>query len=94
MEYGSRRNRLLEVLSGKAENYLYPLFWQHGDQKEVLEEYVEKIKESGCGAFCVESRPHPDFLGEGWWRDLGILLGKAEELGMKVWILEIGRAHV
>ncbi len=88
MEYGSRRNRLLEVLSGKAENYLYPLFWQHGDQKEVLEEYVEKIKESGCGAFCVESRPHPDFLGEGWWRDLGILLGKAEELGMKVWILD------
>ena len=81
-------NRLLQVLQGKENNYLYPFFWMHGASEETLDEYVEKIKESGCGAFCVESRPHPDFLGEGWWKDMDFLLQKAEELDMKVWILD------
>lgn len=81
-------NRVKQLLEGKGENYLYPFFWQHGQTKEVLETYVDKIKEMGIGAVCIESRPHPDFLGEGWWRDIDIILARAEELGMKVWILD------
>ena len=42
----------------------------------------------GCRAFCVESRTHPDFLNEGWWSDMEMILTKAESLGMKVWILD------
>ena len=34
-----------------------------------------------------ESRPHPDFVGEGWWRDLDIIMAKAKELNMRVWVL-------
>ena len=82
------KNRLLEVLKGQEDNYLLPFFWVHGETREVIEEYIEKMYQAGCRAFCVESRPHPDFLGDGWWKDMDIILEKAEELSMKVWILD------
>ncbi|WP_321018626.1 hypothetical protein [Eisenbergiella porci] len=83
-----KQSRLRQVLEGKEENYLYPFFWQHGQTKEVLEDYIDKIYESNIRALCIESRPHPDFLGAGWWRDMDIILAKAQHLGMKVWILD------
>ena len=36
----------------------------------------------------MESRPHPDFAGEGWWRDMDIILAEAKKRGMKVWLLD------
>lgn len=72
----------------RIENCLYPFFWQHGESSEVLSSYVDKIYASGMRGFCIEARPHPDFLGKGWWHDLDLLLGKAKEKGMKVWILD------
>ena len=80
--------RLREVLEGKGDNYILPFFWQHGETKELLEEGMEKICACGIRAVCVESRPHPDFLGDGWWRDMDIILHKAKELGMRVWVLD------
>ena len=82
------KDRLYEVLKGQEENYLLPFFWVHGETKEVIGEYIEKMYEAGCRAFCVESRPHPDFLGDGWWSDMDFILSKAESLSMKVWILD------
>lgn len=69
-------------------NYLYPFFWQHGETKEVLEEYMDRIYASGMKAVCIEARPHPDFVGKGWWNDLSIILNKAKENDMKIWILD------
>ena len=66
----------------------YPFFWQHGESKELLEEGMQRIYDSGIKAVCVESRPHPDFVGEGWWRDLDIIMAKAKELNMRVWVLD------
>lgn len=80
--------RLKEVLEGKGENYILPFFWQHGEAKELLEEGMEKIFACGIRAVCVESRPHPDFVGDGWWRDMDIIMEKAKELGMRVWVLD------
>jgi hypothetical protein len=80
--------RLEEVLAGKGENYILPFFWQHGENRELLREGMKRIRESGIRAVCVESRPHPDFLGESWWRDMDIVLECAQELGMKVWVLD------
>ena len=70
------------------ENYLYPFFWQHGEDHDVLKKYMEKI--SGCGmkGVCVEARPHPDFVGNGWWKDMDFILDKAKKLDMKLWILD------
>lgn len=70
------------------ENGLYPFFWQHGEVPEVLKEYMEKIAESGMKGACVEARPHPDFVGDGWWHDMDLIIAEAKRLGMKLWILD------
>ena len=69
-------------------NYLYPFFWLHGEEPEVLTEYIEKISESGMQGLCIESRPHPDFVGEGWWKDVDHILAELKKRNMKMWILD------
>ncbi|SCP99522.1 hypothetical protein [Anaerobium acetethylicum] len=80
--------QLQEVLLGKEGNYIFPFFWQHGEEENVLREYMNAIHQSNIRAICVESRPHPDFCGEQWWHDMDIILKEAEKLKMKVWILD------
>jgi len=77
-----------DLLAGKSGNYLLPFFWLHGEDEPILRNYMKAIHESGCGAVCVESRPHPDFCGEKWWRDMDIILDEARKRAMKVWILD------
>ncbi len=66
-----------------------PLYWLHGDESQAkLEEYVGKIVEGGNGCFTAESRPHNDWLGEGWYRDLQICLDAAKRNNLKMWIFD------
>jgi hypothetical protein len=66
-----------------------PLFWLHGDEsKERLELLLDKVAESGNGCFTAESRPHRDWLGEGWYRDLDICLQAAKKHDLKMWIFD------
>lgn len=81
-------SKLYDILNGKEENYLLPFYWQHGDHRETIPREIERIYKSGARAFCVESRPHRDFVGEGWWADMDIILREAKARGMKVWILD------
>lgn len=69
-------------------NHILPFFWQHGESEEILRENLAKIDETGIKAVCVESRPHPDFVGEKWWEDLRIIIDEAKRRNMKVWILD------
>ena len=62
-----------EVRQGLEGSYLLPFFWQHGAEESVLRTLMEKIQEANIHEICVESRPHPDFCGPGWWRDLDII---------------------
>ncbi|MCM3174942.1 glycosyl hydrolase [Paenibacillus sp. MER 99-2] len=80
--------KLTEVLEKKESNYILPFFWQHGEEEHVLREHMQIIDESGIKAVCVESRPHPDFVGPRWWTDLDIIMDEARERNMKVWILD------
>jgi len=80
--------RLSDVLSQKENNYLLPFYWQHGDHYNLIPQQIRRIYDSGCRAFCVESRPHPDFVGDTWWRDMELILKEAKELGMQVWLLD------
>ena len=80
--------RLSDVLRNRYGNYCLPFFWQRGDSGEVLTQEIDKIYESGIRAFCVESRVHEDFCGEGWWEDFGLILLEAEKRNMKVWLLD------
>lgn len=45
-----------------------------GEDEEILRDYVRKIYESGIKALCIEARPHPDFLGNKWWKDVDAII--------------------
>lgn len=80
--------KIQKLLAGKGGNYLLPFFWQHGEDEAVLRRYMQVIHDCNIGAVCVESRPHPDFCGPGWWHDMDIILDEARKRDMKVWILD------
>jgi len=76
-------------LPPEARRLTGPLFWLHGDEsRERLELEVAKVAEGGNGCFTAESRPHNDWLGEGWYRDLGICLDAAKRHGLQMWIFD------
>lgn len=81
-------SRIDEALHNQNDNYILPFFWQHGESEDVLRKYMRVIHEMGIQAVCIESRPHPDFVGPGWWHDVDIIMDEARTRGMKVWILD------
>ncbi len=66
-----------------------PLYWMHGDETpEQLTGVLAKVVEGGNGIFTAESRPHKDWLGEGWYRDLGICLDFARSNNLQMVIFD------
>ena len=66
-----------------------PLFWLHGDESpERLNAILDKAAEAGNGTFTAESRPHKEWLSEGWYRDLGVCLDAAKRLDMEMWLFD------
>ncbi len=80
--------KIRSLIDEKGENHILPFFWQHGEDEATLRKYMAVIHQAGIGAVCVESRPHPDFCGPKWWRDMYVILDEARTRGMKVWILD------
>lgn len=80
--------KIRKLLAGYSPNNIFPFLWMHGEDESTLREYMGAIADAGMRAVCVESRPHPDFMGEGWWRDMDIILDEAIKRGMHVWILD------
>lgn len=80
--------RLDDILQNKTGYHLFPFYWQHGDHRQKIPEQIERISQSGCRGFCVESRPHPAFGKDGWWEDLDLILQEAKKRDMHVWLLD------
>ena len=80
--------QLHEILTGSGSNYLLPFFWMKDLGQDKLRQRVKEVYDSGCRAFCVESRTHDDFAGEHWWQDMDVLLDEAEKRDMQVWVLD------
>ncbi len=84
----------MEELSGycgagrRPADRIMPFLWLHGEEEALIREGMARIFDSGIGAVCVESRPHPDFLGDKWWRDLDAVLDEAKKRRMRVWVLD------
>lgn len=72
-------------------NSIYPFFWQQGEDHAILLRELEKIRQSGVGGFCVEARPHPDFGGPHWWRDMDMIMDYARTHDLQVWLLDDDR---
>ena len=68
--------------------HIFPFLWMRGESEDILRRELSKIRECGISAVCVEARPHDDFCGPLWWRDLDIVLDEAQKHEMKVWILD------
>ena len=47
----------------KQAPFIFPFLWMHGEDERMIRRYVRAIHDSNLEAFCVESRPHPDFAG-------------------------------
>ena len=85
----AKMEALFRELPMEAKRLTGPLFWLHGDEsKDRLEMYLDKVAESGNGSFTAESRPHRDWLGEGWYRDLSICLEAAKRHNLQMWIFD------
>jgi hypothetical protein len=81
--------RQFHELPSEARRLCGPLFWLHGDDNQQrLEMYVGKVAEGGNGCFTTESRPHSDWMGPGWYRDLAICLAAAKKHDLKMWIFD------
>ncbi|MDO4849695.1 MAG: glycoside hydrolase family 2 [Coriobacteriia bacterium] len=72
----------------RYENRVLPFLWMKGEDHETIAEYLAAIAGADIHEVCLESRPHPDFCGDGWWSDLGFIIEKCKELGLKIWILD------
>ena len=66
---------------------IFPFFWVTGKKADFKAE-IAAMAQCGIKSFCVESRIHPDFCGDGWWRDFDEILRYAEEFDMTVWVLD------
>lgn len=81
--------RLFRELPPEARRLTGPLFWLHGDESpDKLRLYVGKVLEGGNGSFTPESRPHSDWLGPGWWRDMDICVEEARKNNLDLWIFD------
>ncbi len=80
--------KINELLKGTVGDYIFPFFWQHGEEEETLRDYMRAIDEANIHSVCVECRPHPDFCGEKWWQDMDVILDEAHKRNMHVWILD------
>lgn len=80
--------RSTQVLSGTYENHVLPFLWLRSESHESLTEYLEAIAAADIHEVCLESRPHPDFCGDGWWADLAFIIDECKRLGMGIWILD------
>ncbi len=67
---------------------ILPLFWQRGEKESVIRNEIRQMHEKGIKGFIAESRPHPDFLGPGWWKDVDIMLDEARQRKMRVWFFD------
>ena len=71
---------------------IIPLFWQHGEEESILRQEIRQMHENGINGFILEARPHPDFLGPRWWKDVDIIIDEAKQRKMQVWFF--GRLHL
>ncbi|MGE4286233.1 MAG: glycosyl hydrolase [Phycisphaerae bacterium] len=82
------QSRFIELPS-ESRRLTGPLYWLHGDESaELLDSCLQKVAEGGNGCFTAESRPHNDWLGEGWYRDLQICLEAAKKYDLDMWIFD------
>lgn len=81
-------NVLTQVQEGKSGSHVLPFLWMKGEDNQRIKEELDRIEECGIREVCLESRPHPDFCGPGWWKNLDFIMEEAQKRHMRVWVLD------
>jgi hypothetical protein len=71
-----------------AQPPLVPLVFVHGEDEATIRKVIGEVASAGNTGFVWESRPHPDYLGPKWWKDLGIAIDEARKRNLEVWIFD------
>lgn len=79
---------LTQVQEGKSGSHVLPFLWMKGEDNQRIKEELDRIEECGIREVCLESRPHPDFCGPGWWKNLDFIMEEAQKRHMRVWVLD------
>ena len=80
--------RLKDIMDGNTDNYIAPFLWLHNEDDELIVRELERIRECGIGAVCLESRTHDEFCRDDWWDDVRLIIDTCKRLDMKLWILD------
>ncbi len=80
--------KIISNLNYQHDNHILPFLWMKGEDEATIRAYIKKIHESGIGAVCLEARPHPEFVREGWWENLRVVIDELKKYEMKMWILD------
>ena len=80
--------RLETLLQGECTSHILPFLWMKGEDNDTIGRELDRIEECGIREVCLESRPHPDFCGPGWWENLDYVCDQAKKRGMRLWILD------
>lgn len=57
--------------------------FEHAHQFVFILIHISQIHKANIGAVCVESRPHPDFLGPRWWEDMALIIQELKKYKRK-----------
>lgn len=71
-----------------SEAHILPFLWMHGEDRVTIESYLQALAHAGAGEVCLESRPFMGFLEDPWWEELDFIVERAEQLGLRLWILD------
>jgi len=85
-------DRIIDCLSGKDPNYLYPFLVLRRLSEEQTKEDVAKeldaVKESGCGGVYIETRYDDTWGDEEWFDLIGFVLEESRKRDIKIWLLD------
>ncbi|MBQ6473738.1 MAG: hypothetical protein IJJ33_17260 [Victivallales bacterium] len=82
------KQEIQDCLAGKGGSYIRPLLWYAGEDVKLLEREIKAISDAGIREFILENRGGDWFCTEHWWKVMECALKTAEELGMRVWMLD------
>ena len=79
---------LQKIMNNEGGNYIAPFMWLHNEDDDLIVRELERIRDCGIGAVCIESRTHEQFCRDDWWSDVRLIIDTCKRLDMKLWILD------
>ncbi len=80
--------KIENILNKEFNNHIFPLYWIKGEDFKTIEVTLDKMVESNIYSFILESRTHPDYMGDTWFRDVEFIVSEAKKRNMKFWLFD------